>query len=287
MEKEKLEKIILKYSGMAGAVLSTGGVHAQIVHIDVPDTTLDRNGSYFDVDFIQDTSGLVDFRIYQIKDSSSYDINGIIIQNRGNAGNQVMGIEVANYNYAYQLYLNDTIDASKEFSGINEGKNVGYLAFEVLGDTYTYSEWVNPNGIEGSFLGVKFRSPVNDTLRTFYGWIRLDVAADLKSCIIRDFAYNSQYDSAITAGQLYIGEQEFEMEKPELVQRGSVLEFNLPDSYRPEGKLIFTALSGAEIRSIDIHARKNSIELTDLPKGVILATVYSNGLKNTRKIVIY
>lgn len=291
MKKEKLEKTILRYSGVATALLGAQVANGQVIWTDIADTTIQTNGGFYDLNIDQDTAGIVDFRIVQVIDSlsSAFAVTGVLVKAQGNAGNQVLGANYGNYNYAFRLNVGDSIGNGRPFNGLNTSRNVGYMAFEGDGSGYPNSQWVDTNnGITDGFLGLRFKADVNDTIRTFYGWARIDVSDSLESFTIKDFAYESTPLTAITAGQgSPIGIEEIQTEMPSLNQRALVLDISLPESFKPESEIIFTDLSGKMIRKIESKGYKSSICLEDLPKGVMVATIRTNGLDTSKKVVIY
>jgi len=286
MDKEKLEKIILKYTGAATAILGANAVQGQVVYTDIPDVTLDENGEFYDFNIDLDTAGVIDFRITQLVDSSNYMINGVVIQDIGTASNQVAGLDYGNYNYPFKLNLGDTIgNGQLTFKGLGQN-NLGYLAFEVLDTTYPNSNFIG--GVTDGFLGLRFRGDFNDTIRTYYGWIRLDVAADLRSVTIKDFAYQSQFDSLITAGEgAQIGLGENPKPQAEINQQGLDLWVRLPETYRSGGLLEIHNLSGQLIFEEKFTGREHHLPLNNLPKGVLVATLRVEEEEVSKKIVTY
>lgn len=291
MKKEKLEKTILRYSGVATALLGAQFANGQVIWTDISDTTIQKNGGFYDLNIDQDTAGIVDFRIVQVIDSlsSAFSVTGVMVKGQGNAGNQVLGANYGNYNYAFRLNVGDTIGNGRPFNGLNTSRNVGYMAFEGDGNGYPNSQWVDTNnGITDGFLGLRFRADVNDTIRTFYGWARVDVSDSLESFTIKDFAYEATPLKTLTAGQgSPIGIDEIQTEMPSINQRALVLDVVLPESFNPEIEIIFTDLSGKMIQKIEKKGHQNSISLENLPKGVMVATIRTNGMDTSKKVVIY
>ena len=290
MEKDKIERLVLKYTGMASAILGVQSVNGQVIWTDLQDTTLSTNGAIYDLDIDQDTGNVVDFRIVQLVDSTIYNISGVLVRTGGNAANQVVGVNYSNYNYAFRLNVGDTIGPGNTFKGINQARNIGYLAFEVDGTTYPNSQWVDTtSGVTDGFLGLRFTAPTSDsTTGTFYGWVRLDVSADLRSVTIKEFAYQSQPDSSIYMGEgAPININEFEVERPAMVQRGKFLDISLPETYTPAARVKLIGLDGKMIREYALSGYKNQISLEDLPKGIMVAHISSNGVEATRKVVVY
>ncbi len=293
MKKELLEKVLFRYTSMASVLLGTQAVQGQVVWTDIADTTLTQNDQYFDLDI--DGNNEVDFRITQFVDSlNGLDLlTGVMVETFGTAGNQVMGINYQAYNYPFRLNVADTISSEKLFKGLGASstpnRDIGYMGLGVNGATYPNSQFVDSvNGITNGFLGLKFRSDVNDTIRTFYGWVRLDVAADLRSVTIKDFAYQSTYDSLITAGQgSPIGIEELEVPTPELVQHGLYLDVNLPEGNRPKAEISFYSLNGNLIKQAKIKETNSTFPLADLPKGMLVAVIRHKGMDTSKKVIVY
>lgn len=291
MKKDKLEKALINYSGVATALLGAGAAHGQVVITDIPDTTLSTNGSVynFNIDSDVDTSNYIDFRIRLFVDSGLYRFTGVTIETNNVAGNQVLGMDYANYNYPFKLGFNDTIGPNGPWKGLGaanvSGKLLGYMALSINDTTYPNSQFVG--GVTDGFLGLKFQGDRNDTIRTYYGWIRLDVASDLKSVTIKEYAYNEDYGSALYAGNLWVGAEELAARQPELVQRGKYLDVTFPDELQSSATLQFFDLGGKLIREEEITATQSRIELENLPKGMVIAAVNNGQVSASKKVVVY
>jgi hypothetical protein len=279
------DSVLLRYSGIVSALLAAAGVKAQPdTVLTVVDTTLDKNGQSFDIDL--DTNGVVDFRINQIVDSTNFNITGVTIQARGPAANQVLGIDYGNYNYPFKLEVGDTIGPGEVFKGVGVNDRLGYLGLIVDGNTYPNSQFVN--GITDGFLGVRFEGNLDSLVETYYGWIRVDVAADLRSITIKDYAYITVPDQLIRAGfGSPIGVEEMKLTQVEFAQRGQYLDYKFPDNHRGEVVFSFFDLSGRLIEKRSKTEAKGTISLSGLPKGVLVAVIQSGAIEASKKIVIY
>lgn len=279
------DSVLLRYSGVVSAILAATGVKAQPdTVLTVVDTTLDMNGQSFDIDL--DTNGVVDFRINQIVDSTNFNITGVTIQARGPAANQVLGIDYGNYNYPFKLDVGDTIGPGQNFKGVGVNDRLGYLGLIVDGNTYPNSQFVN--GITDGFLGVRFEGNLDSLVETYYGWIRVDVAADLRSITIKDYAYISVPDQLIRAGfGSPIGVEEVELPRVEFAQRGQYLDYRFPEGYRNEGGISFFDLSGRLIDEFDLTEAEGVISLSGLPKGVLVAVIRNGAVETSKRIVVY
>ncbi len=287
MKNNRKEEKFLRYTSLVGAVFGVNqAMNAQVVWTDIPDTTLSKSGAFYDFNIDNDTSGIIDFRITQIIDSTTSDINGVIIGKRGSINNQTIGLDYGNYNYPFKLNVGDRVGSGEPFKGINDSKNIGYLAFEALGSTYPNSQFTN--GVTDGFLGLKFQAFENDTIRDYFGWIRLDLAADYKSVTIKDYAYMAIEDSAIMAGEgSPISLEEFAQENIKFVQNDNRLNIELGENFDPNFTLKILSLSGQLVSEHKLNGRKQSWEIANLPKGIHIALLNTNRGDYTIKIVSY
>lgn len=289
MKKDKLEKALLNYSGVATALLGVQAASGQVIITDIPDTTLNTNGEVYDFNIDLDTSNIIDFRITQFVDSGLYRMTGITIETANTGGNQVLGMDYANYNYPFKLNFNDTIGSAGPWKGLGasniSGIELGYMALSIADTTYPNSQFVG--GVTDGYLGVKFQGNLNDTARTFYGWIRLDVAADLKSVTIKEFAYNKTFGDPVYAGNMWVGAEELAIRQPEMVQRGKFLDISFPEELNAPATLQFFDLGGKMIREDVITSTQSRVDLSDLPKGMAVASVSNGSVSSSKKVVVY
>ena len=280
------ESVLLRYTGVVSALLAAGGLKAQPdTVLTVVDTTLDKNGERFDIDF--DTNGVVDFRITQIIDSTTFDITGVVIQGRGPAANQVLGLDYGYYNYPFRLNIGDTIGPGKPFKGVGVNSRIGYLGLIVDSTTYPNSQF--KNGVTDGFLGVRFEGNLDSLVETYYGWIRVDVAADLRSVTVKDFAYVTVPDSMIRAGfgSPIAIEEVPERTIGEFAQRGQFLDYQLPDEQHQPASISFFDLSGKPLREVALSEAAGTVSLRDLPRGVLVAVLRTRFGAISKKVVIY
>lgn len=286
MQKKDIKKIALGYAGVASAVLGFQKANGQVVYVDINDVTLNLNGDTLDLNIDSDTNDIVDYRFIQFVDT--INVSGSFIQARGTAGNQVLGMDYGNYYYPFKLNMGDAIDTNQIFNGVGTSLNWGQLALDVNDTTYPNDQFAG--GVTDGFIGIRFGGVVDDTARTFFGWIRVDVASDLKSITIKDYAYQSDYTNGIQAGEGMPGFSinELELEIPKLNQRGRFVDVSLPESFSTSmGELIFTDLSGREVERTTFEGANYTHALEALPKGVLIASVESEGRRASIKVVSY
>ncbi len=165
--------------------------NTQIVYVDIPDTTVYSNPPcYFDLD----GDGIDDFEFsgmamytqthdmlnWQYVDPINNDTNAIVGDTNG---------------VIHLLQLWDTIDNSMQ----NWNTRALYHQYSSYCSHNTTSNVTYSTGTGQGCLGVRFL--INNQIH--YGWIRVDNWCG--QTIISDWAYNSQPDSAITAGQIWTG----------------------------------------------------------------------------------
>lgn len=285
--KKNFKKSALRYSGMIGAIVGTHQAKAQVVYTDIADQTLNTNNQTFDLNIDNDTSGVVDFRIIQYVDTTQFNISGSFLQARGSLRNQAVGLDYANYYYPFKLNLGNVIGPDTVFKGLGTSQRWGQLALSVNDTTYPNDQF--KGGVSDAFMGIRFEGLQDDTIRTFFGWIRVDVAADLKSITVKDYAYQSQPFTEITAGEgSPLSTSELELPPLQMVQRGQFLEIELPENFNEGGAILkFTDLSGRELQAATFNEQSYRHQLESLPSGILVATVEAAGVKQSLKVVVY
>lgn len=285
--KKDFKKSALRYSGMIGAIVGAYQARAQVVYTDMADQTLDANNQTLDLNIDNDTSGVVDYRIIQYVDTTQFNVSGSFLQARGSLRNQAVGLDYANYYYPFKLNLGNVIGPDTVFQGLGTSQRWGQLALSINDTTYPNDQF--KGGVTDGFLGLKFEGVLNDTIRTFYGWIRVDVAADLKSITVKDYAYQSQPFTEILAGEgSPLSDSELNLPQLEMVQRGEFLDIELPDDLKYQTAVLkFSDLSGRELQSIEFSGKSYRHKLGNLPKGVLIATVEASGIRQSLKVVVY
>lgn len=285
--KNNIKKSALRYSGMIGAIVGAHQAKAQVVYTDIADKTLNTNNQTFDLNIDNDTSGVVDFRLIQYVDTTQFNISGSFLQARGSLRNQAVGLDYANYYYPFKLNLGNVIGPDTVFNGLGTSQRWGQLALSVNDTTYPNDQF--KGGVNDAFIGIRFEGVQDDTIRTFFGWIRVDVAADLKSITVKDYAYQSQPFTEISAGEgSPLSTPEVEIPQLQMVQRGQFLDIELPEEmHARSGQLSFTDLSGRKLNTHAFTGKSYRHELQGLPKGVLVATVEAEGTRQSLKVVVY
>lgn len=281
--KDKKQNESLKYLSAIGGILAASGVSGQIKYVDIADTTLNTNNAYWDLDMDEDSLGVVDYRFIQYVDTSIFNVSGSFLQARGVAGNSILGLDYGNYAYPFNLSPGDSIGPGKAFKGSGGSFSVGQLALEISGSGHSNDKF---NGAVNGLIGVRFRTEIEDTMRTFFGWIRVDLAADYKSITIKDYAYQEQYDQGITAGEgaPWIGLPDFEEKRFMLRQVDLQLYLENPSA---EATLHLYSMGGALVKTEVLEKGNHYIGLQDLQPGIYIARLDDGEFSEEIKVLVY
>jgi hypothetical protein len=284
MKKDKNHTEALRYLSVATGVLALNSAQAQIKYVDFPDTTLNTNNAFFDLNIDEDTLGVVDYRFIKYVDTGSFNVNGSFIQAVSNAGNSVLGLDYANYAYPFNISPGDDIGSSAVFKGAGGANSLGQLALSADGVSYPNDKF---QGAVNGLIGLRFRADRDDTIRSFYAWVRIDISVDNKSMTIKDMAWNEAYGETIKAGQgaPWLGEEEVKVKANlGLQQLGQDL---LLSSSKGAAELNIYDLRGALIESRRIEKGEQRIKLDFLAKGILVAKLSDGKEEQKLKLLVY
>ena len=276
MNKDLRERI-LRYSSIAGAVAGVTPLTAQEMYTDIPDTTIDTNGGFYDLDLNQD--GRDDFRIIQFVDSGLVgNTNAIFITPLDSVGNKVVGEALNGYNYPARLLPGNTIFRNSNFNGVGGSNNYGYMAFVVDGQGgYPNSNWVGP--VEDGYLGLLIN--VGDS--TLFGWARLNVSDSSKSFTLKDFSVSTKDEGPIQAGSVFLDQAELLMEK----LKWFVREDELVIDFEAKGRLNWRVidLQGRTILEGSARPGRNLIDIHSLSTGIHVLQFEHNGVQRNDRFL--
>ena len=252
-------KIKKKYFTSLIIILTITSVPAQYVYIDIPDTTLEFNGDYFDLDLNNDT--ILDFRFIQYQDTGTTGlIDHSIIAPIDSLTSKVYGRQRGFFFYVDKLNVGDSISfSSNPWQGISSTDFYGTIEYRFDSVSDPYSQWQDDS--EG-FVGLRLTK--NDSL--LYGWVRIMIENGEK-LIIKDFAYQSKLDSAIDAGHLWIsieekylsGHKGFVSQDKLILTRPENSSIAKTSIYNSEGKLLISGNWVEAKWSIPIHILKTGL----------------------------
>ena len=201
---------LTQYGALTAAMASIAGTNAQekIVYTDI----MDSSGTiyqYYPLDL--DNNGNEDFRIVGFPVGGSAYAAAVIYN--GSLGSTLPAILsneflgsfniktyynstfMSNYSltfvYPFDLNQGDLISAAQN-SWFDANLSTGTLNF--AGCFGGNSNWC---GVMDKYVGLRFKIGAN----THYGWVRMDVSLDAFTWTIKDYAYHTDPDTPILAGQ--------------------------------------------------------------------------------------
>ncbi len=284
---------LANYSAMAGAVLVSGAVDAQISYTDVnPDAVVNGTNSPYNLDFNNDANPDVAFAVQAINTAGTYSYMGIpfTFTLQGNnaavqAGSNALivgSITGSSSTFAPTMLINqDQISAAQQFGSAGTLGFAGFADIPALGySNYPISQgmWL---GATDKFLGVSFTNGAD----LHYGWVRLDVAADATTITIKDYAFNAQPNGSIFAGQMVgldgIAAEQKVTIKPQLDQATINV---TPDLIG--GEIAMIDMSGRDAKVVSISDVNTVVSFDNLETGVYMLTARFENESVTKKVYV-
>ncbi|MFZ5554804.1 MAG: T9SS type A sorting domain-containing protein [Bacteroidota bacterium] len=268
----KFEKKLARYTAVAGTVLAAGSANAQITYYDInPDITLanataaiditgDSNADYFFADTLMNGAW------YAIATPIGTQA---LAGNTGGTGP---------YEYPFKLALNATIDNT--LSWIAGGSGIqGSLALNA-NSTFPFSGSHWQNDATDGYLGAR----VDILGQTYYGWIRVSVAANTQSMIIKDLGLNMTANGPINAGQMPASVSENIDGKVTVVNYDNQLNITMLETLT-NGNLTIVSTTGQVVRNTAVNGT-TSVDLNGLAAGIYTVSLQFNEGVMVQKIMI-
>lgn len=276
--KEDLKKKLKKYLAVSGAVASGAAAQAQEVYHNIPDTTINTHGGYYDLDLNQD--GTANFRIRLLRDSGpDSNLNAITITPLGQLTNRVAGQRANGYGYPARLSPGMAIHPNTPFQGLGQNDTTGFMAFEVGGGGgYPNSNWVGP--VTDGYLGLSIR--VSDSV--YFGWARLDVDSGSGSFTVKDFAHTTRHNDTIRAGSTFIKVSENTLTHVDI--RVSENTLNVRFEKHRTGTAEVYDLSGRKHISARLENGFFEKDLSYLSSGMYIVRIEMDGKARAEKFII-
>lgn len=267
MMPNKTKSSLLKYSATVAAISGVSVVNGQISYTDInPDLQIEGNFNSFNVDVNND--GIDDFEFLVIDTVFSGIQYGKLQVSGLNAGDDIIGFVTNGYSYASLLNLNDIIDDS---SPVNNG---GIMAeFPLFGASYPL--W--NGGVSDGYLG--FKIEMNGS--SHFGWMRLDVATNAKSAILKDFAFNLFGNGAISPGQT-VGIEEDLNDLVQIFQSFDELILRFPGHLLNTQVDIFD-INGHILESLVVNNTEIWVDWRSRKRGLYIIQMRNNGRLVSRK----
>lgn len=265
--KSSTNLALQKYlAGVGGALLVSQELNAQIQYHDFdPDVVISNERFMLDLNMdATDDFQLVDTNIV----SYNMWIGGIY----GLSSNSMQGNISSGFNYPFKLQLGDPIDATQSWV-----YNWGSMTIVVSGTSPYSSHWIN--GVNDGYMGLR----INVSGQTYYGWARMDLPASGDSIILKDMAYNTVSFEGLGAGEMPVSVAENELQGFTVKVMGNQISVQTSGESNYQFRLM--SIEGKTILS-ENHTGTSFYSVEQLPSGIYLAEIMSDGKKSIQRITI-
>lgn len=242
--------------------------NAQVTYTDIdPDYAGAENGATYDLDLNND--GIVDFKINYTSNGPSFKL-----MINANSSNAIAGTYLnPPYKYPSVLEANAEIGADFPFTWVT-GNYQTLATSGYFGAPYGY--WF---GAVDGYMGLRLKLGTSD----YYGWLRMDVAENGRSFLVKDYAYESTPGDSILAGNTgNVGIGSFSESIYKIFAADQQVHVQVPQ--HTAGAITITNLLGSTVISIPINATEMTINLANQPAGIYLVSIFQDGETYTRKI---
>jgi hypothetical protein len=266
---------LLNYSAMAGAALATSNVNAQTIYTDVnPDQTFSFASSNQVYGLDMDNDFTVDFEI-----SLMSLVGNMFVATPEVSANEIGLVYMSGTDYLRAFSANQVIDSNVSFGGNSSTGLIGGLYATAYGFPITVGSFP---GQGDRYIGVRF----DIAGQPHYGWARVDVASDVSSFTIKDYAYNATPNAPISAGATATDISNFEMEdvKIKTFPNNKVMVVVL-DEYT-NGTVIVTSISGKTVKKEALTEGANLLSLDELTTGMYVVSAQFTEGAVRKKIVV-
>lgn len=269
--KKITSKKLLNYGAMASALLGLTNANGQIIFTDIDDITLAPGDPAALIDL--DGNSTVDFSALTLVTSSG-DVAAAILPGmlyNFNSNAFIASTVYSSYNYPLNLTEGSIIDNT---SPVGVSGTPGVLNF----NSCAYSNSQFCNGVVDGYIGLVFKLEGN----THYGWVRVDISADVSQFTIKSYAYEATPDTAIEVGETLSLEDNTIEGFSSYIGVDNILTLN---AKTPLEAITIHSLSGQEVLSQKLSNTTEAIDINALSSGIYITTVATNEKLQAFKII--
>lgn len=282
-----IQKKLKSYSALAGTIAAAvGSADAQVIYTDVsPDSTINTNETY-NLDLNNDD--VVDFQLMQQSGSYYggaiiYDGVGAFAMGPNNAidttGASATALDAGALIDSTMNWVDSTAAAS--ITPVPTANGLGIIVSGIY--SFTGGNFL---GQTGKFLPLRFDVASGPGAGRYYGWVRLDVAADAKSFKVIDYAYTNIPNTYSITGAL-VGISEAALQnKVTIFSSDKNVTVHLDPLAAAEGTIEITNVAGQKISETVITNREMVIPMQEAKTGIYLVIVKQTSGSYTKRVYI-
>ncbi|MCW3103966.1 MAG: hypothetical protein JWO09_2406 [Bacteroidetes bacterium] len=280
--KQNIQKKLKSYSALAGTIVAAvSSADAQVVYTDVmPDSTV-NNGGVYNLDLNNDD--VADFQLIQHSGTygglASYDVVGVYALGANNAVDTSGGNGTAT-----AMDAGVTIDATLHWVDSTEMAAISPPTANALAAVIPMFGIAAGNFIDSTnkYLPLRF----SNLGSTYYGWVRLDVAADAKSFVVKDYAYTDDPDHYTVTGDMVGISEAALLNKINIFAYNNSITVQLDPLVEAEGKIMITSLSGQAVSETAINSTETVIPFEQAKPGIYMVTVKQTHGSYTKRVFV-
>lgn len=253
------------YSALAATLVTvSAGAQVSITDLD-PDVVLEA-GDFFELDINGDSETDLTF-LNALVSASLYNSQNLFVS-QGSVAGTVATVD------GYYFALASVIDVGETLAeSDNWVPYLGICYFNLLGGD---GPWLN--AID-KFSGFRLK----DGSDYNYGWIRMDITQEPFVITIKDVAYNTTIDEAVTT-EFYVNIQSEESSPAQVFMAESMLHIQLEEGVT-DARVILYNMNGEKL-FVDLIHSSQSIDVSRFPKGVyIISIIVGENVFTTKQVL--
>ena len=288
-------------AALAYLLLKSGIVYADVAYYEIdPDTVLHDDGDVYKFDLNHDGTKDFEFKIKYNFGGGYFTSGGIyfipffnyrkiqLYNLNMDMASIVASIITSGTSFSYinrflpeALPYSNIIDLHAEFQYVfNQSLAFQYIIYSWSASYYA-GNWF-PEMLD-HYIGVRVKDAVNDW---HYGWIRCDVKDEGRTLVIKDYAYETEPDRPIRAGDTvsYVGIQDIHNTlNASVYSFNSSIHIHLPE---PGAQVQILNLNGEKLIEQTMDKTDAEIDMRQYPAGLYLVELTEGEKKFSKKVVI-
>ncbi|HRF75467.1 MAG TPA: T9SS type A sorting domain-containing protein [Chitinophagales bacterium] len=279
MRPDKLN--ITTYATLAAMFLHQENSSAEVIYTDIePDILIHNPGQIFILDINDD--GIADFNFLfstthfayftYFGGINFYQLNAILALPQND--NAIAAFTGSGGAYVYPYVIDEGISIGPVTGNFSDKsiQTMAYQFYAIIQSYFYYPIYIAGDWVFGEtkkYVGLQLHA--NDSI--YYGWLRLDVATNNRSFTVRDFAFETVAETAISTFIPVAINQISPTYNCDIYANANTIYINLHSTNNKNAIATIYNLEGRKILSKEINNGTNSISIENVPAGMYIVNV--------------
>lgn len=279
MRPDKLN--IAKYAALAAIFLQQKNTVAEVIYTDVePDILIHNPGQMFILDINDD--GIADFNFLfstthfayftYFGGINFYQLNAILALPQND--NAIAAFTGSGGAYVYPYAIEEGISIGPLTGNFSDQsiQTMAYQFYAIIQSYFYYPIYLAGDWVFGEtkkYVGLQLHA--NDS--TYYGWLRLDVATNNRSFTVRDYAFETVAETAISTFIPVAINQITPTLNCDIYANDNTVHINLNSNHYHNAFATIYDLSGRQILATELTIGNNSVLVNNVPAGMYIVNV--------------